>query len=253
MLDAFTIESRGCRMVSLIDYSTSAARGKKVVLYKHGFMGHKITPHRMMVNFAHQLVQQDYSVFRFDCAGAGDSEGDCHMTTLAGELEDTLTVLRFIRQELRPERLVVLGYSMGGCIASLATQVEEVDGLLLWSPVGQPFEAFAHILGKERFAQGVSGYDVDFGGDRVSHKFFVGLEDARFDPLRAVSTYTKPVRIVHGGGDTFVPPQNALAYTAVAKDVKLHIVPGANHSYDTVPQQDELFSVSSRYLEEIMA
>ncbi len=252
MLEAFTIMSRGCRMVSLLDDATPAMHGKKVIVYKHGFMGHKITPHRMMVNFAHRLAADGYSVFRFDCAGAGDSEGDCHMTTIPGELEDTLCVLRHIRGRLKPEKLVLLGYSMGGCVSALATEHAAVDGLLLWSPVGLPQEAFRHILGEERFAQGLAGQDVDLDGDRVSHKFFAGLDSPQVDPLRAIASYSGPVRIVHGGGDDFVRARNAEAFLGAARDVRLHIVDGASHSYDSVPQQEELFQVSAAYIKEMI-
>lgn len=253
MLDAFTIQSRGCRMVTLIDYASPASRGKKVIVYKHGFMGHKITPHRMLVNLAHQLVHKGYSIVRFDCAGAGDSEGDCQMTTIDGELEDMCTVLRHVRSELRPEKLIVLGYSMGGCISTLATAHEPIDGLLLWAPVARVLSTFKNILGEERFAHGLAGQDVDFAGDRVGKKFFVGLDSPHHDPLPVIAAFEKPVRIIHGSGDTFVPLDDGLSYASTAKNSKIHIVPDADHNFDSVPQQDELFAHSMLYLDELMA
>ena len=43
MIEAFTLKSRGKDMVCLLEYKDPAARGKKVILYKHGFFGNKIT------------------------------------------------------------------------------------------------------------------------------------------------------------------------------------------------------------------
>ncbi|MDL2272386.1 hypothetical protein LJC23_05075 [Desulfovibrio sp. OttesenSCG-928-I05] len=55
---------------------------------------------------------------------------------------------------------------------------------------------------------------------------------------------------------TIVPQscQQSWSRTAIsARDVKTHIVPEAGHGYDSVPQQDELFSVSMAYLDKMTA
>lgn len=44
MIEAFTLKSRGKDMVCLLEYADPSVRGKKVILYKHGFFGNKITP-----------------------------------------------------------------------------------------------------------------------------------------------------------------------------------------------------------------
>ena len=66
MIEAFTLKSRGKDMVCLLEYKDPAARGKKVILYKHGFFGNKITPHRIMVNAGHELQEEGYTICRFD-------------------------------------------------------------------------------------------------------------------------------------------------------------------------------------------
>lgn len=63
----------------------------------------------MIVNLADHLVHKGYSIVRFDCAGAADSEGDCQMPTLDGELK----ICRYVRSELRAKKLMVLGYTEG--------------------------------------------------------------------------------------------------------------------------------------------
>lgn len=44
MLDAFTIQSRGCRMASLIDYASPASRGKRAIVSKQGLWGIQSLP-----------------------------------------------------------------------------------------------------------------------------------------------------------------------------------------------------------------
>ena len=70
MIEAFTLKSRGKDMVCLLEYADPSVRGKKVILYKHGFFGNKITPHRIMVAASHRLQQEGYTICRFDCVGA---------------------------------------------------------------------------------------------------------------------------------------------------------------------------------------
>lgn len=251
MLEALTLQSRGREMVCLIDYPDEASKGKKMILYKHGFMGNKTTPHRMIVNFAHRLEAEGITTFRFDCAGAGDSEGDCHLTTIAGEMEDTRVVLDYIKKVLQPEQFIVLGYSMGACVVGAMANEIEMDGLLLWSPVSVPYENFKHLLGEKRFAQGLAGEDVDFGGDRVGKEFFAGLKDENIDPIKAIRHFQKPVRLVQGTGDTDVLPESSQVYADAAPDAKRHTIPGANHGYDTVAHQEELFAISAEYIREI--
>lgn len=251
MLDAFTLQSRGKSMVCLMDYKDEATKGKTVILYKHGFMGNKITPHRMIVNFAHQLAEAGITTIRFDCAGAGDSEGDCHLTTIPGEIEDTRVVLRYIKEQVKPERFIVLGYSMGAVVTSVLSSETDMDGLLLWSPVSAPYENFKHLLGEERFAQGLAGSDVDFGGDRVGKEFFLGLDTPDIDPLKALKGFSKPVRIIHGTGDTDVLTAGSLTYLDAVADARRETVAGATHGYDAVSHQEELFRLSWAYIKEI--
>lgn len=251
MLKSTILRSREKDMICLIDCKDEESMGKKVILYKHGFMGHKITPHRMIVNVAHQLVELGYTVVRFDCVGAGDSEGDCSYTTLSGELEDTMVVINYIKENLKPEKFVILGYSMGGLITSLVSELTETDGLVLWSPVADPFYNFYYLLGEERFLQGLRGENVDFNGDRVPKEFFVGLKNPEHQPLEHIRNYKKPVRIIHGTGDTDVNYINSIAYTEVLSDVKLHLIKGAGHGYDSVPYQDELFENTIKFIKEI--
>ena len=139
MIEAFTLKSRGKDMVCLLEYKDPAARGKKVILYKHGFFGNKITPHRIMVNAGHELQEEGYTICRFDCVGAGDSEGDSHYTTIYGEIEDTKVVLHWIEEQVKPDKFMILGYSMGGIVTSVLCNEVPLDGILLWSPCSEPY------------------------------------------------------------------------------------------------------------------
>ncbi len=252
MIETKVINSRGKDMICLIEYKNQSVRGNKVILYKHGFCGNKITPHRMIVNLSHDLVEDGYTIVRFDCIGAGDSEGDWSYMTIPGEIEDFKKVLHWCKEELNAKKFMVLGYSMGGLETAICCREVPLNGILFWSPVSEAYDCFKHLLGDERFALGMSGHNVDFMGDRVGKEFFVGIEREDFDGPKAIKGYDKPVFFIHGTGDTDVLPSNSKKYMDVLPQAEIHYVEGSGHGYDSWEYQDELWKYSKEYISRIM-
>lgn len=250
MLSLEVIKSRGKSMAVVIETPKELEEADTVLMFCHGFVGHKITPHRMAPNLSHKLLEKGITTVRFDCVGAGDSEGNEEYMTIPGEVEDAVVVTNFIREKLKPKKLFILGYSMGGTVATLTASRVNPDGLLLWSPVSDPYWNFYHILGSERFERGLRGEDVSIDGDYVSKNFFLGLE--KIKPLELVKELDIPVRIIHGEQDQDVLPINGVSYNLFSKDSKLHFVEGADHCYSDVKYQEELLQVTEDYLIELL-
>lgn len=252
MIEANILHSRGKDMVCLVEYAKQQYRGKKVIVYKHGFCGNKITPHRMIVNLSHQLIEDGYTIVRFDCVGSGDSEGGPQYMTIPGHLQDYKRVLHWVTDTLKPEKLMLLGYSMGGIETSLCCREVPIDGILFWSPCSNSCQCFRHLIGDSLFEQGRAGKDVDFGGDRVGKEFFIDLDKDELDPLKAIKGFDKPVYFIHGSGDTDVPAENSERYLANLPHAVRHLIQGAGHGYDRVEWQEELLAYSKEYIELIM-
>lgn len=205
-----------------------------------------------MVNASHELQEEGYTICRFDCAGAGDSEGDSHYTTIYGEIEDTKVVLHWIKENIRPEKFMILGYSMGGIVTSVLCNEVPLDGILLWSPCSEPYENFRHLLGADLFDRGLKGEDVDFMGDLVCHEFFENLDAPQIDPLAAIKNFKKPLRLIQGDGDKDVLVYNSANYEKTVPGAVRHVVPGATHGYDKVSWQKELLEYTRKYVNDIM-
>lgn len=252
MMEATILNSRGRDMLCLLEYRETALRGRKVVIYKHGFCGNKIAPHRMMANLGHQLVEEGYTVIRFDCVGAGDSEGGWSDMTISGEIEDFKKLLHWTVDTLKPEKLMVIGYSMGGLETALCCREVPLDGILFWSPVSQAHECFQYLLGDERFAAGMAGQDVDFLGDRVGKEFFRDLDSPELNALKAIQGFDRPVFFIHGTADTDVDPANTQNYMNVLPGSECHMVEGSGHGYDSWAFQDELWKWSKEYIHRVM-
>ncbi|MBR2502577.1 MAG: alpha/beta hydrolase [Oscillospiraceae bacterium] len=252
MIETKVFKSRGKDMLCLIEYKDPSVRGKKVIVYKHGFCGHKITGSRKIVNFGHQMVDEGYTMIRFDCVGAGDSEGDWSYMTISGECEDFNQVLCWVKEELAPKKMMILGYSMGGLEAALCSRTVELNGILFWSPVGNAEKCFRHIVGDELYDFGLKGNDVDLAGDRIGKEFFLDIEQNQQDGFEAVKGYDKPVYFVHGNADTCVPYENSTEYMKVLPQAERTTVEGAGHDYESWKMQDELFEASRKYVHAIM-
>lgn len=205
-----------------------------------------------MVNASHELQEEGYTICRFDCAGAGDSEGDSHYTTIYGEIEDTKVVLHWIKENIRPEKFMILGYSMGGIVTSVLCNEVPLDGILLWSPCSEPYENFRHLLGADLFDRGLKGEDVDFMGDLVCHEFFENLDAPQIDPLAAIKNFKKPLRLIQGDGDKDVLVYNSANYEKTVPGAVRHVVFGATHGYDKVSWQKELLEYTRKYVNDIM-
>ena len=250
MLETKIINSRNHQMVTVIEYKDEATKGDNVLLFCHGFVGHKITPHRMAVNLSRRLIEMGVTVVRFDYVGAGDSQGDNRYMTINGEVEDTMHVVDYVKENFKCNKLFVLGYSMGGTVASLTSAKIKPDGLFLWSPVSNPYWNFYHLLGSEKFLAGIQGNDVDIDGDLVGKEFFEGIN--KINPVQELEGFDRPVRIVHGTKDEDVLPINSYNYKNAIKDVKIHFVNDSDHCYSSLKFQQELLDATVEFIKELL-
>ena len=205
----------------------------------------------MIVNLSHELVEEyDLTVVRFDFIGSGDSDGDYRNMTIMGEVDDSLNVVEYLRNNHKIDKLMILGYSMGGCIASLTASKANPDALLLWSAVSSPYKNFKYLLGEKLFEEGESGSDVDFLGDMVSSNFFTELK--QINPIKELKNFKNSIYIIHGDKDEDVLPENALVYLNATGDTKQYYVKNAGHTYDSREFQRDLFDKTKEYIKEII-
>lgn len=105
------------------------------------FAEEKLWAHRVYVNFAKLLCSEGYHVMRFDYAGTGDSDGDFENTTLRSRLDDIGAVLSHMSTELNIQNIALMGMGLGASLASIASEAQKVNHLILWQPVfkGAPY------------------------------------------------------------------------------------------------------------------
>jgi alpha/beta superfamily hydrolase len=107
-----------------------------VVLF-HGFTGHRMEAHGIFVKCSRALAKAGIASLRFDFYGSGESDGEFREMTLRGEIADGRAAVDFLRGQagIDPERVGLLGLSLGGAVAATLAPSVHAKVLVLWSAV----------------------------------------------------------------------------------------------------------------------
>lgn len=208
---------------------------KTLVIMFHGYTGHKNENGSMFKQLANRLFENNIASLRFDFYGSGDSDGEFHDMTFDTEIDDAKAIIEY-GISLKIEKLILLGFSMGGAIASLVAKdyPNIISKLILIAPAGNMNEV-------ERFYQSPNWYDesyLDLGGYLLSKAFLESLASRNlFD---SIGTYQNPVLIIQGTSDQAVLPKVSKQYTDYYQNVKYLLVDGANHCFQKVDHRKEL-------------
>lgn len=232
----FWLTSRGQKMAAVLHLPD---RSKPVpgVLILHGFTGTKVEPHRIFVKTARRLASEGIAALRIDFIGSGDSEGDFEQMTISGEVADALNALNYLRDHKRVDakRVGILGLSLGGAVTALCLpKAGDVKAVVLWAPVSDP---------RKFLPDEVPPQPVDRGGNLLGPEFFRELPALK--PLEAVQSYKGAALIIHGTEDMAVHHSNGEAYLANfhhAYPKKLHLIPGADHTFNKHEWETEVIN-----------
>lgn len=225
------------------------------VLFLHGFTGTRVEFRRSFVRLARALAQTGAASLRFDFRGSGESAGDFSTLTPSSELADARAALRFLQRQPRvdPARIGVLGMSLGGMLAvHLLAGQAPVRAAVLWSPVADPALLLRRRWHPAADTQLREMGCVDAGGWALGRAFVEEMRTWR--PLEAAAGVACPTLLVQGDQDQAVPPASACAYAAAfrrgGRELALHFVPGAGHTYESLRAEAELFGITLDWFRE---
>jgi pimeloyl-ACP methyl ester carboxylesterase len=241
---------QGKNMMGMLHIPQTAGAGSWVVTV-HGFADTKVEHHRMFVKIARRLAKNGIGVLRIDLVGSGDSEGDFEDMTVSGEISQTLAVIDWLRgqPELKVSKVGLLGFSLGGLIASyVAVRAEGVKTLALWAPVSDGVLNMINYFGMENVYKGLIDDVVGApDGDAVRGSFFKELR--QFDAVMELEKFTQPVLLVQGTKDQAVLPVNAQRYEKAFRNPssRVHYIDGASHRFDTIEYEKELLDITEEW------
>ncbi len=219
------------------------------IIMCHGFTGHKAESHRLFVMAARNFADHGILSLRFDFRGSGDSGGEFSEMTVSREVEDAKAALDFLttRPEVTPNRLGVLGLSLGGCVAAcLAGRDQRLKSLVLWAACAHPerlSDRLRPVMG-DRALMDMEGWPIGRGL----------LDDlATIKPLEEVARYLGPSMVIHGMNDETVPVSEASDYRlALGGRCRLQMIEGADHVFSSLPWKSEVIALSRDFLVETL-
>lgn len=218
----------------LLPRSFSQEHGRcNLVILMHGFLGSMTGA--PMGFLGRMLPQYGYAVLRFDFDGYGHSEGTQEGNTVPIMIEDALAVYEYARTLPFVHRIILLGHSQGGVVASmLAGRLQKAgtppDGLILMAPAsvikdfalkGRFFTAHCNPQDPPK---SVNVYSFHIGREYILTAQILPIEEES-------SWFTGPVLLLHGTFDSVVPPAYSKRYHALYHNSELHFIRWGEHIF----------------------
>ncbi|WP_330262745.1 alpha/beta hydrolase [Streptomyces griseorubiginosus] len=220
-------------------------------VFVHGFTSNRLELPDF-VAMSRLLEANGIASVRFDLSGHGESDGAFFDVTISGEITETRAVLEAVRalDFVDPERIGLVGMSMGGVVAGIVAAEEPgIAALCLWSPAAvAPFEMGRGYLKGRSLAAEIEekGY-FDADGHRVSAALVEDL--AGLDVYGRSGAYSGPVHILHGSKDEIAPLEYVGRYLDhYDGNAELEVVDGADHAWGSVPHRTALHQSTLRFL-----
>lgn len=209
------------------------------VLLLHGFGSSKDEVGGMYQRLATALAQQGIASLRIDFAGFGKSDGDTGSTTVEAQLQQAKAAFAVLKgtKNVDPNRMGVVGFSLGGGIATLLASGQPMDikALATWSSVGDFQADMLGSLGQKAFDRakedGVVGLDLGFRTIALKQSFFDSLGNNKLDD--AISTYPGAYLAIAGSKD----------FSAQYVDRFVGLAKNATKEAMIIPEGDHIFGV----------
>ncbi|MBU1307241.1 MAG: S9 family peptidase [Alphaproteobacteria bacterium] len=200
------------------------------------------------------LAKAGIVTIRMDFAGTGDSKAPWTDQSLSSMISDSNASLAELlaNYPVDPDRLGILGYSMGGRIALTIAQAPDspYKAVGLLAPSANPGKGLLLLLaGSEAEAdrlyaeaksdKGYADYTTQYGQkQQLSLKWFDELLAS--SPLEGIGAYQGPMLVVHGDKDATIPPAENEAVVAAYPKASIVLVPEADHGYGFYSDQPEV-------------
>lgn len=260
------IPSRGIEIPATFVHPTSQSGAEvPLVVMAHGHGGTREEAGGF-TRVAEELSKQGIASIRMDFSGCGESTEAFTENILSNMLADIRASREFAIQHpgIDSGRIGIVGYSMGGRLAMLATQEDLYSAVALWVPVASNgVESMIDFVGGQQSYEALQSEAKEVGfavfetpwGDvqHLSTRWFSGLEDS--DPLAAIQEYEGALLVLYGNQDKVIHPRysKAVIINAVRSRPKLeHVMDGGGHGlgfYDDIPvMADAVVTITARFL-----
>ena len=204
--------------------------GAPLEIWCHGYKGNAL---RDFCGAWAIAKESGHNVLLIDQRCHGRSEG--HTITF-GILEKT-DVIRWIRwanERFGEVPILLSGVSMGAATVLMVAGCElpeNVKGIIADCPFDAPSNIIRKVLGQDMGMPVKLVYPLIRLGGRLYGRFDLDSDS----PVEAVKRAKKPILLIHGDDDRFVPyPMSQNIHAAAPEKIRFHTVPGAGHAMDQI-------------------
>ena len=255
---------------SMIPCDVYEGNGNGLIVFVHGFKAERTEGGRF-TEVALRMAEHGFNSIMMDHSGCGESTEPYDLYCIDNSMDDITSCIEYMfdKYDIDENRMVMVGYSMGGRITSI--YVNEVDKRFktigLWAAAiseMNDLDAFIHdkdgnSLRDEADKNGYALYFNEFDNTYIhlSKQFYDNMFG--YDSVGDMKKYDGNVIIVHGDADITVDPKiaiNCYNNLTTEKRKKLEIIPGANHGFglwdDHLEQSERLVDVTSEFIEDCL-
>ncbi|MGQ4002487.1 alpha/beta hydrolase [Francisellaceae bacterium CB299] len=174
-MNTFFIEGKAGRIEAAHD-KTKDANPNKVAIICHPHPLYQGTMHNKVVTtLARAMKSYSIESFRFNYRGVGDSQGEYGEGF--GELEDLLSVYKWVKANTSAKEIILCGFSFGGAIAYMGIEkMDMVSSLITIAPAVDRFDLSGYSTPTKPWLV-VQGTDDDTVNPQSVFDFIVSQDD----------------------------------------------------------------------------
>ena len=145
-IESFFFYGKRGEIFTIAHHPSFSFSSETAIIFCNPFAEEKLNSHRVFYNYANRLADLGLLVLRFDYLGTGDSDGDFSLASLESRTEDIVSMVHMCRAKYNINKIVLLGLRLGANLALKALSLTEVDNLILWAPIPDPYIYFFDLL-----------------------------------------------------------------------------------------------------------
>jgi dipeptidyl aminopeptidase/acylaminoacyl peptidase len=217
------------------------------LLMLHGFTGQRAESGFMFVQLARRLAAEGIACVTFDFRHSGESDGSFDQMLVTGELDDALRVTQWLAGQPFADRsrLGLLGFSLGGLLASCVTaRTAAYKALVLLAPTTE--RNLARIAESRADDKG----NLFVGAYQLHPNIIPDL--LTLDSVSDSVKHPRPTLLVQGDKDTSVPPPVSCQYVTAMRQAGVPVehvtIPNAEHTFSSPSFREQLFKAVSAFL-----
>ena len=223
--------------------------GGAVVLFVHG-QGSQRTGGDILPITA-DFASRGYGALMFDLRAHGTSGGD-RASGGFFEQRDVLGALDYLQERGDPpERVGIIGFSMGAAASALAAEQEPaIRALALDSPYAKVHDLVANEAAlKTPFPRWIIPAFIPPA--RVMAKWFYGIDLGQMIPEESVAALDYPILVIHGKNDERIPVEHGIrVHGAGAAGSELWLVDSEGHADAYLEAPEEYVRRIAAYFED---